>query len=95
MHCEISMLLLKPFSLAHPCYVEIIWGPVGGLVIEDVGVRDKAPLEIPSRSAIILCRGLGSCSTADISIYICHVCIPEKQKENETQRERKEGTCWC
>lgn len=41
-------------ALAHPCTAETIWGPVGGLVIEDVGVRDKSPLEIPSISTIIL-----------------------------------------
>ena len=84
----ISILLLNPLSLAHLCSVGTIWGHVGGLVIEDVGVRDKAPSEIPSRSAIILRRGLGSCSTADISIYICHVRIPRNGKKT---RQREKG----
>lgn len=54
MHCEKCIYCVaEPVFLAHPCSVETIGGPVGGLVTEDVGVRDKAPSEIPSRSAII------------------------------------------
>lgn len=33
--------------------VQSVWGPVGHLVIEDVGVKDKAPSEILGRSPII------------------------------------------
>lgn len=88
MHCEIYIYFV-PEPSARPCSVETIGGPVGGLVIEDVGVRDKAPSEIPSRSAIIPRWGLGSCSTADISIYICHVWIWRNRKK--TRQKEKGG----
>lgn len=75
------------YFVAEPS-VGTIWGPFGGLIIEDVGVRDKAPSEIPCRSAIILRQGSDSCSTADISLNTCHVWILRNGKET---RQRQKG----
>lgn len=84
MECGTHILsVAQAFSLAHPCTAEAVWGPVAGLVIEDVGVRDKSSLENPQQIDHYPALRTGSCSIADISIYICHFCTP-----SETERRR-------
>lgn len=65
-------------------------GAFAGLVIEDVGVRDKAPPGNPQQISHYPVLRIG-CSAADISIYICHVWILGTSEERR-QKEKWEET---